>query len=56
MSSRISNFWIEAIAFGMGELNSIKIGDNIDVAYTIDVNEWNGNKRLQLKIKDLRKN
>ncbi len=56
LSSRISNFWIEAIAFGMGELNSIKIGDNIDVAYTIDVNEWNGNKRLQLKIKDLRKN
>jgi len=55
LKSKDSNFWIEAIAFGMGELNSIDIGDEVDVAYTLDVNEWNGNKRLQLKVKDIKK-
>jgi len=44
-----------SIAFGMGEMFSkIKIGDKINIAYTIDENEWNGEKHLQLKIKDLR--
>lgn len=51
-----SSFWIDAIAFGMGELNQIKIGDEIEVAYTLDLNEWNGNKKLQLKVKDIKKN
>jgi single-stranded-DNA-specific exonuclease len=46
---------MDAIAFGMGEKSfRIKIGDKINVVYTIDENEWNGEKRLQLKIKDLR--
>lgn len=54
LKSKDSNFWIEAIAFGMGELNSLKIGDEIDIVYTIDVNEWNGNKRLQLKVRDIK--
>ena len=40
----------------MGELNALRIGDEIDVVYTIDVNEWNGNKKLQFKIKDIKKN
>ncbi len=58
----------DAIGFGMGEMFSkIKTGEKIDIVYTIDENEWparqsnaqafaggNGNKRLQLKIKDLR--
>ena len=48
-----SSFWIEAIAFGMGELNSIEIEDEVNVAYALNVNEWNGNKKLQLRIKDL---
>lgn len=44
-----------AIAFGMGEMFSkIKIGDKINIVYVIDENEWNGEKRLQLKIKDIR--
>ena len=51
-----SSFWIDAIAFGMGELNAIEIGDEIEVAYTLDLNEWNGNKKLQLKVKDIKKN
>ena len=56
LKSKDLNFWIEAIAFGMGELNSLEIGDEIDAVYTIDLNEWNGNKKLQLKVKDIKKN
>ncbi len=47
---------IEAIAFGMGEkAQELKIGDQIDMVYTIDENNWNGRKKLQLKVKDLQK-
>lgn len=45
---------LDAIAFGMAIENKIKIGDIISAVYTLDINEWNGNKTLQLKIKDLR--
>lgn len=45
---------MDAIAFGMGNLYSkLKIGQSIDIAYTIDMNVWNGRKKLQLKIKDI---
>ena len=51
-----SEFRIEGIGFGMGETSTkIHIGEKVDIVYTIDENEWNGEKRLQLKIKDLRK-
>ncbi len=44
----------DAIAFGMAEqLRSLSIGDKISLAYTIDENEWNGRKKLQLKVKDI---
>lgn len=45
----------EAIAFGMGSLSGqLKVGDAIDVAYVLDENTWNGNTKLQLKIRDLK--
>lgn len=44
---------IEGIAFGMGEGNGFKIGDKVDVVYNLSENEWNGNKKIELKIKDL---
>ncbi len=45
---------IDAIAFGMGNLSpKLKNGTVIDIAYTIDMNVWNGSKKLQLKIKDI---
>ena len=47
------NFGFDAIAFGMGEENGFKIGDRIDIVYNLSENEWNGNKKLQLKIKDI---
>lgn len=45
---------LEAIAFGMGELyGSLQGGAIADIAYSLDMNEWNGSRRLQLKLKDL---
>lgn len=34
----------------------LKIGDKIDMVFEIDVNQWNGNRELQLTIVDLKKN
>jgi single-stranded-DNA-specific exonuclease len=45
---------IDAIAFGMGELeSSLKNGQQIDLAYSLEINEFNGNEKLQLKVKDI---
>jgi single-stranded-DNA-specific exonuclease len=44
----------DAVGFGMGEwYGKIKQGMNVDVAYTIDMNEWNGNTNIQLKVRDI---
>lgn len=44
----------EGIAFGFGYLaDKLKPGQLVNVAYTLDKNEWNGQKSLQLKIKDI---
>ena len=29
-------------------------GDKIDLAYTFEENEWNGEKRFQLNVKDIK--
>ncbi|MEK7072796.1 MAG: single-stranded-DNA-specific exonuclease RecJ [Patescibacteria group bacterium] len=43
------------IGFSLGEwCAKLKVGDKIDVVFEIGVNEWNGNKDLQLKIIDLK--
>lgn len=33
----------------------LKIGDKIDIVFEVDVNEWNGNRELQLTIIDIKK-
>jgi single-stranded-DNA-specific exonuclease len=33
----------------------IKVGDKIDMVFEIDVNQWNGNREIQLTIVDLKK-
>ncbi len=43
----------EAIAFRQGELVA-KLGERIDIVYSLEINEWNGERRLQLNIRDLR--
>jgi single-stranded-DNA-specific exonuclease len=43
----------DAIAFRQGEWAG-KLSRRIDVVYTLEVNEWNEQKRLQLNVKDLR--
>jgi len=46
---------IVGIGFGMGDqIKFIKNKKPFKAAYTIDENEWNGNKNLQLKLKDLK--
>ena len=43
------------IGFCFGEwCEKLKAGDNIDVVFEVDVNEWNGNRELQMKIIDLK--
>jgi len=46
---------LEAIAFGMGaQLNSLISAKSISLVYNILINEWNGSRKLQLKIKDFK--
>ncbi|MBN1325482.1 single-stranded-DNA-specific exonuclease RecJ [Candidatus Falkowbacteria bacterium] len=43
----------EAIGFGMGEhIEKIKIGDKMDIVCEINLNQFNGNRKLELKIVD----
>ncbi len=45
----------DAIGFGLAEKSGeIHNGDSVDIVYTVDENEWNGQKKLQLKIKDIK--
>jgi single-stranded-DNA-specific exonuclease len=48
---------IAGIGFGMGNLfENIKDNQSFDVCYSIDENEWNGKKSLQLRLRDLKPN
>lgn len=54
ITSHVSRVALDAIAFNLGSLYSqLKPDHPVDIAYTIDLDTWNGNKRLQLKIKDI---
>lgn len=51
---------IECVGFGWGNIlnsteNTLKTGDTIDIAGTMKINEWKGNKTLQFFIEDIRK-
>jgi len=45
----------DAIAFRQGKWNG-QMPQRIDVAYTLEVNEWKGRQRLQLNVQDLQPN
>ena len=55
-NSETSRKKLEGIAFGIGDIHKLQNGDIVNAVYAIDENDWNGNKTLQLKIKDLKKN
>ena len=47
---------IEAIAFRMGHLaDALRRHPQIDIAYTLEAREWNGERSLQLNVKDFRR-
>ena len=46
----------DAIAFRLGEMaKRLMRGDKIDLAYTFEENEWMGEKRFQLNVKDIKR-
>ncbi len=50
-SLKQSNTTMNGIGFGMAEKFSIlEMNRPIDIAFTIDLNEWNGNKSVQIKV------
>ncbi len=52
---RQGNVLLSAIGFGMGEnLSKLSPDKPVDIAYTIDLNNWNGKEKLQLKLKDIK--
>lgn len=45
----------KTIGFGFGHwCDKLSEGDKVDMVFEVDVNEWNGNRELQLKIVDLK--
>lgn len=45
---------LSAIGFNIaGKYSDIQVGSRIDLVYKLDINEWNGNRELQLKIEDI---
>ena len=46
---------LEAIGFGFGSwAQRLQVGQAVDLAYTFEMGEWNGERRLELKLRDLR--
>lgn len=44
----------KAMCFGFGDGAEPAVGTSADIVYEVDVNEWNGNRELQLRIIDIR--
>ena len=44
---------IDAIAFGLGD-SDLKVNQKVDVAYSLVEDQWHWDKRVQLKVKDIR--
>jgi single-stranded-DNA-specific exonuclease len=46
---------IEGIGFNLGgKAEELHLGDKIEIAYSLTLNEWNGRKKLEVKLKDLK--
>ncbi len=57
VSTKDSPKVFDGIGFGMGEKFSqiIKVGDGVDLVVNLQEDEWNGNRKIQLNIIDLKK-
>jgi len=52
-----NGFYTEAIGFNMGTLiNEFNAGDLLDVAFSLEINSWNSNERVQFNLKDIKLN
>ncbi len=50
------NTIVQGIGFGLaGKIELLKPNQPLDIAYTIDINEWQGESNLQLRVIDIRK-
>jgi len=55
LTSPVSRLTFDVIGFGMGSFYAqLSPNEPIDIAYNLTTDEWNGNKRLQLKLKDIK--
>ncbi len=45
---------LDAILFSAENYPEVKVGDNINIAYIIDEDNWNGNEKIQLKVRDVK--
>jgi single-stranded-DNA-specific exonuclease len=46
---------VTLVGFGFGHLApSLKTGDHLDIAYEVEVNEWNGKRTLQYRVVDVK--
>jgi single-stranded-DNA-specific exonuclease len=45
---------LDAIGFGMGDRAGLCAGGPVDAAFSLGFDEWDGTRRLQLKLRDLR--
>ena len=58
ISEKIIGKTFKAIGFGLAAKNGnaeLKIGDKINVVFELLIDEWNGNRELQLKVIDIKK-
>ena len=56
MSIREDNMSIDVIGFNMGEkVHEYTLGDKVDVIGSLEINEYNGMKSIQLNLKDIMK-
>lgn len=45
----------EAVGFSLGDLaDCCPAGETVDIAFTPEINKWNGSERLQLNLRDIR--
>lgn len=45
--------FFKGMIFRFQEKNKYRVGDIVDIAYSIELNTWNGNEKIELKIKDI---